>query len=64
MNMEEILRRTVQRNTSDLLIIVGRPPVLRIDGELEPQTDYPAFDSSTTQRLIFEIVQWNGYEYS
>ena len=56
MEINEILRKAVERKASDLIITSGLSPVLRIDGELGPQGEYPALDPSHTERLIFEIV--------
>lgn len=36
MNIKELLQLTVEKNASDLHIISGIPPTLRIDGELAP----------------------------
>lgn len=36
MNIKELLQLTIDRNASDLHIIAGVPPTLRIDGELAP----------------------------
>jgi len=55
-DMIEILRQTVARGSSDLHITVGRPPVMRIHGELEPQTDFDVLDASATEALISQII--------
>ncbi|GAB4350472.1 MAG: type IV pilus twitching motility protein PilT [Candidatus Abyssubacteria bacterium] len=56
MDMIEILRQTVARKASDLHISIGRPPVMRIHGELEPQKDYKVLDASDTEHLIMQII--------
>ena len=33
--IDDLLRRVVERNASDLHLKVGSPPVIRVDGELE-----------------------------
>src|SRR5688572_14313198 len=35
-NFKSVLQRMIQQNASDLHLKVGRPPVLRIDGDLHP----------------------------
>jgi twitching motility protein PilT len=59
MEMEEILRRAVQLNASDILITSGRPPIFRIDGKLEPQDRYPSLDTSEAEKLISELLLGN-----
>jgi twitching motility protein PilT len=56
MDMIELLRQTVARNASDLHITVGRPPVMRIQGELEPQTDFEMLDAAKAEELISQII--------
>ncbi len=56
MDMIEILRQTVARKASDLHLTIGRPPVMRIHGELEPQKDFQVLDASETERLIMQII--------
>jgi twitching motility protein PilT len=41
MNLNALLRRAVERGASDLHLKVGRPPVVRIDGDITP-LDEPA----------------------
>src|SRR5438046_1180609 len=36
MNFKAVLQEMIRRNASDLHLKVGRPPTLRVDGELEP----------------------------
>jgi twitching motility protein PilT len=38
MNIDELLRHTVERGASDLHLKVGNVPFLRVDGELQPTT--------------------------
>ena len=39
--MQELLRRMVERQGSDLFITAGFPPAIKIDGEIKPQTAQP-----------------------
>ena len=36
MELNQVLRAAVDRGASDIHLKVGRPPVVRFDGELEP----------------------------
>ena len=56
MDMIELLRGTVARSASDLHITIGRPPVMRIHGELEPQTEFEVLDAAEAEKLIMQII--------
>lgn len=56
MTIQELLHLTSQRQASDLHLLVGSPPLLRIDGELVPAGDYPLLSPEETKLLIFELV--------
>jgi len=47
MNIDELLRHTVERGASDLHLKVGNVPFLRIDGDLEPAA-YPVLTPQDT----------------
>ena len=53
--MEELLIQAVERKASDLHITVGRPPVLRIHGDLT-NLDYDSLDSESAKQLIYSIL--------
>ncbi len=55
LDMMDLLKAAVEKGASDLHITVGRPPVLRIDGELVDM-DYEPLDPETAQHLIFSIL--------
>ena len=54
--MNDLLRQAVKRGASDTHITIGRPPVMRIQGELEPQNEYEVLDADATERLIAQII--------
>jgi twitching motility protein PilT len=56
MDMIELLRQTVARNASDLHITIGRPPMMRIHGELEPQNEFEVLDAAKAEELISQII--------
>ncbi len=47
MNIDELLRLTVERGASDLHLKVGNVPFLRVDGDLEP-TSFPVLQPQDT----------------
>lgn len=51
----ELLRIVVERNASDLHLVVGKPPVLRIDGRLDI-LDYEPLTPEDTERMMKSIA--------
>lgn len=56
MNIHELLQLTVKNNASDLHILVGIPPSLRIDGSLRYLSNYEPLTRETAESLIFELI--------
>jgi len=40
MEMIDILKATVQKAASDLHFVIGLPPMIRIDGDLQPMKEF------------------------
>jgi len=55
-SIDELLEIMVERNASDLHVTTGTPPVIRVRGDVERLGDYEAFDSETTQQLLYRIL--------
>jgi len=55
-DIDALLSEAVKRKASDLHLNPGRPPVLRIDGDLVSLTEYPLLDDATTARLCRELT--------
>ena len=55
MDTTDLLLLVLERNASDLHISVGAPPVVRVNGELEP-LDQPELDANRTRELIYSIL--------
>lgn len=55
MQLVELLRMTIEKDASDLLIAVGVPPVLRIDGELK-QVESDVLKPDDARNLIYSIL--------
>ena len=53
--MNDLMQATVDEGSSDLHIRVGRPPILRCSGALEP-LDCPEFSPADTAKLVLEIT--------
>ena len=56
MDLNQLLLLTINANASDLHLIVGIPPTIRVDGELQQLHDYPVLSSEQLQQLIFPIL--------
>jgi twitching motility protein PilT len=54
--MEELLQLVITREASDLHLIAGSLPVLRINGELVSLTKYSALKAETVKSLVFSIL--------
>ena len=55
-NINELLRLSVEKGASDLHLNVPSPPVMRIDGELTPQEDLPAVTSQYMEHALEEVT--------
>ena len=55
--IESLLEECVRTKASDLHIQVGLPPILRIDGALQPVSGYGDIDEMTAERLIFSTLE-------
>ena len=55
--IESLLEECVRTKASDLHLQVGLPPILRIDGALQPVSGYGNLDEATVERLIFSTLE-------
>ncbi len=55
-NFVEVLKSAVQKNASDIHIVVGKPPMLRVRGEIMALEGYPPLKADETQPLIYSIL--------
>jgi twitching motility protein PilT len=51
----DLLKMAIERRASDLLITVGLPPMLKIDGDWGP-TDYDPLSPNLTRRLMYALM--------
>ncbi len=52
--LDDLLRLTVERKASDLHITAGLPPIIRVDGVLQP-LEFTKLTPQDTQRLVYDI---------
>ena len=57
MRIESLLEECVRTKASDLHLQVGLPPILRIDGALQPVSGYGNLDEPTVERLVFSTLE-------
>ncbi len=55
-SIKALLTKMIQQGASDLHIVVGNPPVLRINGSLEPMQGYERLTPNQTQELIYSVM--------
>lgn len=56
MNLKNIFQQAADKNASDVHIIVGKPPILRIDGELKMVKNLPEVTPQSAEELVFGIL--------
>ncbi len=54
--LPELLQKTITANASDLHLIAGLPPTLRVDGILTQLTSYQALSSTDIEALVIPIL--------
>ncbi|MBN1635022.1 MAG: type IV pili twitching motility protein PilT, partial [Deltaproteobacteria bacterium] len=54
-NIYDLLREMVEKDSSDLHITTGSPPQIRVRGELYP-LDKPPLDPKNTRELLYSIL--------
>ncbi len=53
--LEQLLRLTVEKRGSDLHIVVGMPPCIRIDGDIVKQ-DFPPMKPADVENMLMQIM--------
>ncbi len=56
MEMIDALKAVVQKGGSDLHIVIGHSPIIRVDGALQPMTEFPVLDADESKRIIFSLL--------
>jgi twitching motility protein PilT len=57
MDLHAVLRHAVENGASDVHLKVGRPPVLRHDGELEPAAAFEALDDADLESVLDQVTR-------
>lgn len=56
MSIDELFKIAIEKEASDLHLVVGMPPILRVDGLLQPITSQPKLTNKIAQKVIFDIL--------
>lgn len=56
MDIQQLLSTTVSSGASDLHLIVGKPPTIRIHGELTPVSGIGGLTPEQTSQLVFDLL--------
>ena len=56
MTIQQYLELVIKKEASDLHLVVGNKPTLRIDGLLQPVADAPVLTEEEAEKLVFELV--------
>src|SRR5262245_12141786 len=56
-SMKELLSLLIKMGGSDMHVVVGLPPVMRIDGRCEPMPGFPVLTPQNTQELIYSVMK-------
>lgn len=56
LNIKELLTKTIEEGASDLHIVVGSPPTIRLHGELMPLHGYEPLRPEVSQEIIYSVM--------
>ena len=61
--IRDLLQMTISKNASDLHLVNGAPPMLRIDGELVPVADAPMLTPELLKGLILAMMNQSQQQF-
>lgn len=56
MDIRELLHLTITNKASDLHLLAGLSPILRVDGNLSYLSNYPVLTPESVQEMIFSVI--------
>lgn len=56
LNINELFKTASTQGASDLHLIVDKPPILRIDGELAIVDEFPVITKSAMEKMVYSIL--------
>ncbi|MEK7746572.1 MAG: hypothetical protein AAB576_07900 [Elusimicrobiota bacterium] len=55
-DLVEVLKLAVAKGASDIHLVVGKAPMLRVHGEMLPLEGHPILDADETKRMIYSVL--------
>lgn len=55
-NIKQLLVNLIEMGGSDLHVVAGAPPVMRVHGDCEPMHGYPVLRPNETQEIIYSVM--------
>ena len=55
-SIRELLTKMIQEGASDLHIVVGAPPMIRVHGGVEPISGYNRLTADQTQEIVYSVM--------
>ena len=55
-NFVNILETAVQKKASDIHVVIGQPPMVRIMGEIRPLEGFETINPQDSQKLIYSVL--------
>jgi twitching motility protein PilT len=56
MELVEVLKVAVQTGASDIHLVIGKPPMMRLNGEIAEIPGFPKINGDESKRLIYSIL--------
>src|SRR3989344_1337216 len=56
MNINELIALVIRKEASDLHMVVGKPPLVRLNGELTPLPQHPVLTAENAQVLVLSLM--------
>jgi len=56
LNIKDMLTKVIELDASDLHIVVGAPPIIRINGALEPLSGYDELNPAQVQEIVYSVM--------
>jgi twitching motility protein PilT len=56
MELVEILKTAVQSGASDIHLVIGKPPMMRLNGEISEIPGFPKLTGDESKRLVYSIL--------
>ena len=56
MELVEVLKTAVQSGASDIHLVIGKPPLMRVNGEIAEIPGFPKINAEESKRLIYSIL--------